>query len=59
VILQQAALVDPLFAQGTPVWYPQFTSAVSSALNQAAKGELTVAQAVAQIAEQAKSAMQP
>ncbi|MBD1552227.1 extracellular solute-binding protein [Pseudomonas typographi] len=59
VILQQATLVDPLFKQGTPVWYPQFTSAVSSALNQAAKGELTVAQAVAQIAEQAQSAMQP
>lgn len=59
VILQQAGLVDPLFKQGTPVWYPQFTTAVSSALNQAAKGQLTVAQAVAQIAEQAKSAMQP
>jgi len=59
VILQQAELVDPLFSQGTPVWYPQFTSAVSTALNQAAKGELTVDQAVAQIAEQAKSAMQP
>jgi len=59
VILQQATLVDPLFKQGTPVWYPQFTSAVSGALNQAAKGQLTVAQAVAQIAEEAKSAMQP
>ena len=59
VILQQAKLVDPLFKQGTPVWYPQFTSAVSSALNQAAKGELTVDQAVAQIAEQAQRAMQP
>ncbi|WP_397453297.1 extracellular solute-binding protein [Pseudomonas sp. NA-150] len=58
VILQQAALVDPLFSQGTPVWYPQFTSAVSTALNQAAKGELTVDQAVAQIAAEAKSAMQ-
>lgn len=59
VILQQAGLVDPLFKQGTPVWYPQFTSAVSSALNQAAKGQLTVDQAVAQIAQEAKSAMQP
>lgn len=59
VILQQAGLVDPLFKQGTPVWYPQFTSAVSSALNQAAKGELTVTQAVVQIAEQTQSAMQP
>lgn len=59
VIIEQAGLVDPLFKQGAPAWYPQFTSAVSSALNQAAKGELTVAQAVKQIAEQAQSAMQP
>ena len=39
VLIQQAGLVEPLFAQGTPGWYPQFSSAVSTAINQAAKGQ--------------------
>jgi multiple sugar transport system substrate-binding protein len=57
-LLQQAAVVEPLFAQGTPGWYPQFSSAVATALNQAAKGQLTVDQAVQHIADEAKAAMQ-
>jgi len=57
-LLQQAAVVEPLFAQGTPGWYPQFSSAVATALNQAAKGQLTVDQAVQQIADGAKAAQQ-
>lgn len=57
VLLEQAAAVEPLFAQGTPGWYPQFSSAVATALNQAAKGQLTVEAAVKQIAEQAADAM--
>ena len=56
VLLQQAALVEPLFAQGTPGWYPEFSSAVATYLNQAAKGQVTVAEAVEQIATVAKSA---
>jgi len=58
ILLAQAAAVEPLFAQGTPGWYPEFSSAVATAINQAAKGQLTVDQAVQQIAEAAKTASQ-
>lgn len=57
VLLEEAAVVEPLFKQGTPGWYPQFSSAVATALNQAAKGQLTVDAALKQIAEQAAEAM--
>ncbi|HVJ40387.1 MAG TPA: extracellular solute-binding protein [Dongiaceae bacterium] len=57
-LLQQAAVVEPLFTQGTPGWYPQFSSAVATALNQAAKGQITADQAVQHIADEAKAAMQ-
>lgn len=55
-LLAQAAVVEPLFKQGTPAWYPQFSSAVSAAINQAAKGQLTVDAAIKQIAAQAAEA---
>lgn len=58
VLLEQAKLAEPLFAQGTPGWYPQFSSAVAGALNQAAKGQISVDQAVKQIADEAKAAQQ-
>jgi multiple sugar transport system substrate-binding protein len=58
VLLAQAASVEPLFADGTPGWYPEFSSAVSAAINQAAKGQLSVDDALAQIADAAKSASQ-
>lgn len=58
VLLEQAANAEPLFAQGTPGWYPEFSAAVASNLNLAAKGQITVAKAVEQIAAAAKSAMQ-
>jgi multiple sugar transport system substrate-binding protein len=56
VLLKQIPTVEPLFAQGTPEWYPQFSAGVSSAINEAAKGQITVAQAIAQIAAQAQKA---
>lgn len=56
VLLAQAALVEPLFAQGTPGWYPVFSTAASSIINQAAKGQVTVDQAVAEIAKAAADA---
>jgi multiple sugar transport system substrate-binding protein len=56
VLLAQAAVVEPLFKQGTPAWYPEFSSAVSTAINQAAKGQLTVDAAIKQIAAQAADA---
>jgi multiple sugar transport system substrate-binding protein len=55
-LLAQAAVVEPLFKQGTPTWYPQFSSAVSTAINQAAKGQLSVDAAIKQIAAQAVEA---
>ncbi|MDL2409646.1 extracellular solute-binding protein [Rhizobium calliandrae] len=58
VLLKQAATVEPVFAQGTPGWYPEFSSAVAAAINQAAKGQLTVDQAIQQIAAAAQSASQ-
>lgn len=50
VLLKQLAEVKPLFPQGTPKWYPQFSTNVATVLNQAAKGELTTQQAVDKLA---------
>ncbi|OYU38181.1 MAG: ABC transporter substrate-binding protein [Pseudorhodobacter sp. PARRP1] len=58
VLIAQAEVVEPLFAQGTPGWYPEFSGAVATALNVAAKGQLTVDQAVAQIADAAAVAQE-
>jgi multiple sugar transport system substrate-binding protein len=56
VLLQEASVVEPLFKQGTPGWYPQFSSAAATALNAAAKGQITVDEAVKQIAAGAADA---
>ncbi len=56
VLLAQAAVVEPLIAQGTPGWYPQFSTAVASSINQAAKGQLSVDDAIAAIAKAATDA---
>lgn len=56
IILAQAALVEPLFAQGAPAWYPDFSSSVSSNLNLAAKGQITVEEAVQRIAADVEAA---
>ena len=55
-LLAQAQTVEPLFKQGTPGWYPEFSSAVASAINQVAKGQISVGDAVAQMAERAEAA---
>ena len=57
VLIEEAAVVEPLFAQGTPVWYPQFSSAAATAINQVAKGQITVDDAVKAIAAGAAEAM--
>lgn len=56
-LIAQAQTVEPLFKQGTPGWYPEFSNAVSSTINQVAKGQMSVDDAVAHIAERAKAAM--
>ncbi|MGF9694549.1 extracellular solute-binding protein [Rhizobium sp. 0TCS1.26] len=58
VLIAQAALVEPLFAGGTPGWYPEFSSAVATNLNAAAKGQMSVADAVQAIAAAAEEARQ-
>lgn len=57
VLVEESKYVESLFPQGTPTWYPEFSTAVNTNLNSAAKGEITVDQAMANIAaavEQAK-----
>ena len=56
VLAAQAAVAEPLFAQGTPAWYTEFSGAVQSALNEAAKGNIDVATAMTQIADAAAAA---
>ena len=56
IILKQAALVEPMFAQGAPAWYPDFSTSVSTNLNLAAKGQITVGEAVKNIAADVEAA---
>jgi multiple sugar transport system substrate-binding protein len=58
ILAAQAAVAEPLFAQGTPGWYPEFSGAVQAALNAAAKGQITVDVAMQQIADAAAAAQQ-
>jgi len=50
VLVEESKYVEALFPQGTPTWYPEFSTAVNTNLNSAAKGDITVDQAVANIA---------
>lgn len=56
-LVAQAKTVEALFPQGTPTWYPEFSSAVNTAINSAAKGQITVEEAMASIADASKQAM--
>ncbi|MDR9762903.1 sugar ABC transporter substrate-binding protein [Rhizobium redzepovicii] len=56
VLVAQSKTVEPLFPQGTPPWYPQFSSGVNTAINSAAKGQMSVDQAMEAIAAAAKQA---
>lgn len=56
-LVEESKYVEALFPQGTPTWYPQFSSAVNTSINSAAKGEITVDQAMQNIAEASKQAM--
>jgi multiple sugar transport system substrate-binding protein len=50
-LVAQAPTVEPLFPAGAPTWYPQFSLAVNTAINSTAKGEITVDQAMQNIAD--------
>ena len=56
-LVEQAPTVEPLFPSGAPTWYPQFSLAVNTSINSAAKGEITVDQAVQRIAQAVTEAM--
>jgi multiple sugar transport system substrate-binding protein len=57
VLVAQSKTVEPLFQQGTPPWYPQFSSGVNTAINSAAKSQMSVDQAMEAVAAAAKQAM--
>jgi len=56
-LVEESKYVEPLFAQGTPTWYPQFSSAVNTAINGVAKGQMTVDDAMKSIADATQKAM--
>lgn len=55
-LVEQAPTVEPLFPAGAPTWYPQFSLAVNTSINSAAKGEITVDEATKRIADAVKQA---
>jgi multiple sugar transport system substrate-binding protein len=57
VLVEESKFVEALFPQGTPTWYPQFSSAVNTAINGVAKGQVTVDQAMQNIADATQKAM--
>jgi multiple sugar transport system substrate-binding protein len=50
VLLEQAKLLKPLFPQGTPPWYSQFSVTAASLLNAAIKGDKSVKDALNELA---------
>ena len=53
VISQEFDQIAPLFPQGAPKWYSQFSSEAQGLLNAAYKGDMTVQEALDQLAERA------
>jgi multiple sugar transport system substrate-binding protein len=56
-LVEESKYVEPLFAQGTPTWYPEFSNAVNTAINAVAKGQETVDEAMKNIADATQKAM--
>jgi multiple sugar transport system substrate-binding protein len=53
VLSQELKLVKPLFPQGAPLWYSQFSSDAQGLLNAAVKGQLSISDALSQLASKA------
>jgi multiple sugar transport system substrate-binding protein len=53
LLAQELKLVKPLFPQGAPVWYSQFSSDAQGLINAAVKGQMSVADALSQLASKA------
>jgi multiple sugar transport system substrate-binding protein len=57
-IAEYSPYTQAIFPQGTPPWYSEFSSSVSSTINQLAKGQIGVDDAVKQIGDRAQSLSQ-
>jgi multiple sugar transport system substrate-binding protein len=53
VLSEELQHLVPLFPQGAPKWYSQFSSAAQGLLNAAAKGNISVDSALKQLASKA------
>jgi multiple sugar transport system substrate-binding protein len=55
VVTEELPHVGPLFPGGAPIWYSQFSSDAQGLLNAAVKGDMSVADALNQLSDKAKS----
>jgi multiple sugar transport system substrate-binding protein len=55
VLAQEVTHLVPLFPAGAPVWYSQFSSEAQGLLNAAVKGQMSVGEALKQLAAKSKS----
>ena len=53
MLAQELTHVQPLFPQGAPVWYSEFSSDAQGLLNAAFKGQMSVGDALSQLASKA------
>ncbi|MGZ4430420.1 MAG: ABC transporter substrate-binding protein [Gaiellales bacterium] len=53
VLNQELKLVKPLFPQGAPIWYSKFSSDAQGLINAAVKGDMSVGDALSQLAQKA------
>jgi multiple sugar transport system substrate-binding protein len=58
VLNQELSHVGPLFPQGAPIWYSQFSSDAQGLLNAAVKGQMSVGDALGQLADKAAARTQ-
>jgi multiple sugar transport system substrate-binding protein len=54
VMLEELKHIVPLFPQGAPAWYSQFSTEAAAQINAAAKGNVSVADALNRLAAKAK-----
>ena len=54
VIQQELQHIAPLFPQGAPPWYGDFSTKAAALINAAARGDMTVQDAVTQMASEAQ-----
>jgi multiple sugar transport system substrate-binding protein len=58
VLNEELPHVVPLFPQGAPIWYSQFSSDAQGLLNAAVKGQMTVSDALTELASKASARTQ-